>query len=589
LFAQFLEGVWAIGENAEYGRVFDDMPFPAIVFDAATLAIQAVNDAAVARYGFTRKEFTRLKMMQLGPVEDWASVSGKTDNSDGVFDTRHRRKDGVWIEIEAVVRETTFARRPSRIMLVHDVTGKHRVEKELREKEETIRALLNARTDSALLLDLEGKILAANQTAAARIGLPVDQIRDRCVYDLFDQSVAEWRRQKLEEAVHTGRPVRFEDERGGYIFDNNMVPVIGANGSVDRVAVFATDVTERRRAEEGLRASEIKYRSLVTVMKEGLMAVDRNDVINFVNPKVCEMLGYAAEEILGRAVASFLADDESKALLSEKSRLRSSGVSDSYELAMLARSGRVVNVLVSGTPILDEAGEIVGSMGVLTDISDRKRTEERIRAALTEKTVLLKEIHHRVKNNLQVISSLLNLQSSHVVDEPSRELFKESQNRIRSMALVHEKLYQSRDLSRIDCTEYLKSLAVNLFRSYGGDVRGIDLQVEAHETLLGIDAAIPCGLIVNELVTNSLKYAFPDGDAADPPAGRKIVIHVQTIPDDSIRLCVGDNGIGFPENTDFRSTTSLGLQLVNVLTDQLGGRVELDRNGGTHFQITFPS
>jgi PAS domain S-box-containing protein len=346
-------------------------------------------------------------------------------------------------------------------------------------------------------------------------------------------------------------------------------------------------VTERKRAEEGLKASEAKYRTLVTVMKEGLMAVDRHDVINFVNPRVCEMLGYDTAEMLGRSVSTFLADDESKRLLDEKSHLRSAGVSDSYELAMRTRSGRVLNVQVSGTPIVDEDGAIAGSMGVLTDISDRKRSEERIRAALTEKTVLLKEIHHRVKNNLQVISSLLSLQSSHIGDATSRELFKESQNRIRSMALVHEKLYQSRDLSRIDCNEYLKSLAVNLFRSYGGEARGIALRVETHDALLGIDAAIPCGLIVNELVTNSLKYAFPHTDGAGEPEPREVIIDLQTLPDDSIRLSVGDNGVGFPDQVDFRSTSSLGMQLVNVLAEQLGGTVELDKIAGTRFIITF--
>jgi PAS domain S-box-containing protein len=590
LLTLFIPGTRAgKGEGDDYRRIFEDGPLPAIVFDPGTLAIRAVNDAAVARYGFSRRDFTRLKMMQLGPVEDWQKLAGNPEPGNGAVTTKHRRKDGAWIDVQAVVRDTTLAGSPAKIMVVHDFTSRIPVDLELREKEETIRALLNARTDSALLLDLEGKILAANDTAAGRIGIPADRLRGRQVSECFEPQVAESRKQKLEEAVRTGLPVRFEDERGGYIFDNNMVPVVGASGTADRVAVFASDVTERRRAEEALKASETKYRSLVTVMKEGLMAVDPHDVITFVNPKVCEMLGYTPEEIIGREVATFLADRESQKLLEEKTQLRSLGVSDTYELALRTKSGRTLYVLVSGTPVLDETGKLVGSLGVLTDISERKRTEERIQAALTEKTVLLKEIHHRVKNNLQVISSLLNLQSSHITDDRIRQLFTESQNRIRSMALVHEKLYQSRDLSRIDCGEYLKSLAANLFRSYGGDARGIALRVEVNGTFLGIDAAIPCGLIVNELVTNSLKYAFPGADGADPAKPREVFVRLHTAPDESVRLCVGDNGVGFPGNLDFRSTTSLGLQLVSVLTDQLGGTIELNRGEGTHFTIGFPS
>ena len=465
--------------------------------------------------------------------------------------------------------------------------GRNVTDQESRQKDETIRALLNARTDSALLLDARGTILAANETSAKRIGRPPEELCGTCVFDYFEPPVAEWRKKKMQEAVRSGKPVRFQDERSGVWFDNNVVPVLSAEGGVERLAVFATDVTDRKRAEEALFASERKYRNLVTIMKEGLMAVDRNDVIHFVNPKVCELLGYTAEEIVGRAVATFLADPESRATLEEKTRLRSSGVSDSYELALLTRSGRTVHVLVSGTPVVDETGAVVGSMGVLTDITERKRAEEKIRAALTEKTVLLKEIHHRVKNNLQVISSLLNLQSSGISDTRTRELFTESQNRIRSMALVHEQLYRTRDLSSIDCAEYLKSLATNLFRSYGGETRGIELRIEAAGMTVGVDAAIPCGLIVNELVSNALKHGFNGSN--DGPSRPEIVVRFARMEGENLELSVADNGKGFPDEVDFRSTGSLGLQLVNILVEQLGGTVSLDRSAGTRFAVTFPS
>jgi hypothetical protein len=472
-------------------------------------------------------------------------------------------------------------------MLAHGTDGRGGLVQDVHQGDETIRALLNARADSALLLDAQGTILVANETCAKRIGIAAEKLCGTHIFDYFEPAVAEARREKLRESVRTGKPVRFLDERGGLWFDNNVVPVQGPDGRVQRVAVFATDITERKRAEEALIASEAKYRNLVTVMKEGLMAVDRNDVIHFVNPKVCELLGYAAEEIVGRSVATFLADAESRARLEEKSRLRSEGVSDSYELAMLTRSGRVVHVLVSGTPVTDETGEVVGSMGVLTDITERKRAEEKIRAALTEKTVLLKEIHHRVKNNLQVISSLLNLQSSGITDTRMRELFTESQNRIRSMALVHEQLYRARDLSSIDCAEYLKNLATNLFRSYGGETRGIQLRVEATGMTVGVDAAIPCGLIVNELVSNALKHGFASRSGNGTPP--EVTVRFARREGETLELSVSDNGRGFPEDLDFRSAGSLGLQLVNVLAEQLEGSVSLDRSCGTQFAVRFPS
>ncbi len=462
------------------------------------------------------------------------------------------------------------------------------MQSELREKEETIRALLDARTDSALLLDLEGRILAANETAAARIGLSPEKLQGTCVYRYFDRATAEWRRQKVKEVLDSGRPVRFEDERGGLIFDNNIVPLVTTDGRIARVAVFAADVTERRRAEEALRASELKYRTLVTMMKEGLMAVDDNDVIQYVNPRTCELLGYGPHEMVGRGVVTFVADDEGRALLEEKKHLRTRGVSDTYELAMQTRAGRKIYVQVSGTPVVDDDGRLVGSLGVLMDVTERKRSEEKIRAALTEKTVLLKEVHHRVKNNLQVISSLLSLQSSQIEDAKTRDLFKESQSRIRSMSLVHEKLYQSGDLSSIDCGEYLNSLAVILFRSYGGESRGIRLNVETNGIHFGVDAAIPCGLIVNELVTNSLKYAFPH--LGNPgAAGGEVSIFLDRPAEDTIRLRVEDDGVGLPAHLDLRATRSLGLQLVQILSEQLGGTLAVEGKTGARFTITFPS
>jgi two-component sensor histidine kinase len=215
------------------------------------------------------------------------------------------------------------------------------------------------------------------------------------------------------------------------------------------------------------------------------------------------------------------------------------------------------------------------------EIDGRKRVEGQLKASLKEKEVLLQEIHHRVKNNMQVISSLLNLQSGYVEDPQALEVFQESQHRVRSMALIHEKLYQSENLAQIDFGEYIRSLVTSLSRSYSARAGDITLDIRADDVPLGIDTAVPCGLILNELVSNALKYAFPDGRAGQ--------VRVELTADDDRRvtLTVGDDGVGFPEGLDFRGTTSLGLQLVNTLVDQLEGSIELNNGRGTEFKITF--
>ncbi|MBI4552731.1 MAG: GAF domain-containing protein [Candidatus Latescibacteria bacterium] len=215
------------------------------------------------------------------------------------------------------------------------------------------------------------------------------------------------------------------------------------------------------------------------------------------------------------------------------------------------------------------------------EITERKRAEDRLKASLREKDLLLQEVHHRVKNNLQVIASLLSLQSASIQDPQTFEMFRDSRDRVKSMALIHEKLYRTQDLAHIDFAEYLHNLATELFQSYRVNPSLIVLNVHADDVSLSLDTAIPCGLIVNELVSNSLKHAFPAGQEGE------VRIDLHAHPQHQWALSVRDTGIGFPADLDFRNTTTLGLQLVMTLVEQLEGTIELERNGGTTFTITF--
>ena len=216
------------------------------------------------------------------------------------------------------------------------------------------------------------------------------------------------------------------------------------------------------------------------------------------------------------------------------------------------------------------------------EIEERKSAEERLRASLAEKEVLLREIHHRVKNNLQIISSLLDLQFSKTDDEETLLALRSSQDRINSMALVHEKLYRTSDISRIDFAGYVESLIGHLSGSHMADPEQISFRMEIADVKLPIDKAIPCGLIINELVSNSLKHAFPEG--------RKGSVAIRLHADDRgvVTLAVADDGVGLPPGMDFRNTDSMGLQLVNMLTSQLHGEISFSGGEGTAFTITFP-
>ena len=232
------------------------------------------------------------------------------------------------------------------------------------------------------------------------------------------------------------------------------------------------------------------------------------------------------------------------------------------------------------SPLRDWRGDLISRVVVFRDVTERKRAEKEIKASLQEKEVLLREIHHRVKNNLQIITSLLNLQSAYVKDNTYMHMFKESRNRVKSMALIHEKLYQSDDLTNIDFREYVRTLVHWIVQSHGVSMERVIPTIRVEDVSFGVDAAIPCGLIINELVTNSLKHAFPEGKG-------EITVVLRSA-DGNVELVVADNGVGMPDNIDFKTTETLGLRLVTILAEgQLGGHIELVKGSGTEFHIRF--
>ncbi len=348
----------------------------------------------------------------------------------------------------------------------------------------------------------------------------------------------------------------------------NLINVYGTN----------QDITERKKVENALNNSENKYRTIFENVQDIFYQIDKEGNIIEISPSVERYSGYTPSELIGKPVETFYLNPEDRGHLLKK--IQEKGEISDYEIILKDKDNNLFYVSTNAHVLFDSSKKPVGIEGSLRDITERKNIEIALKKSLEEKEMLLKEIHHRVKNNLMVISSLLSLQSQYIKDKESQDIFKESQNRAKSMALIHERLYQSTDLKSIDFGDYIHTLATDLFHTYVSDPGRVKLNMNVKNVMVDINTTVPLGLIVNELVTNSMKHAFPEGKEGE------INIEFHKRKDEFI-LVISDTGVGFPEDIDFKNTDSLGLQLVNNLVSQIDGNITLDKSHGTEFKIKF--
>jgi PAS domain S-box-containing protein len=455
------------------------------------------------------------------------------------------------------------------------------IETALRNSEENFRLLVSAVQDYAIfMLDLEGCISTWNEGAERIKGYTADEVMGRhfSLFYIDEDRVAGLPENELAIARARGHceVEGWRLRRDGSRFLANVVltPLRDDNGALRGFGQVTRDLSSRRQLEE-------RFRRVVESAPSAMVMINALGTIEMVNEQTEKLFGYQRAQLLGQPIEILVPER----FRPQHPRLRGGFFADPHarpmgagrDLFAMRKDGSEFAVEIGLNPIETEEGPMV--LSAIVDISDRKQKEMRIQAALREKDVLLGEIHHRVKNNLQIIDSLLDLQSSRIEDESIRSVLRDSQNRIRSMALIHQTLYQSKDFARVDLAGVLESLIPNLVASYGLIPERIELQLDVEEVFLSINQAIPCGLIVNELITNALKHAFPES---------KGQIEVELALDkDTVALTIGDNGAGVPAHVEWGKTGTLGLQLVQLLAEQLGGSITMQRSP-TRFELRFP-
>lgn len=334
------------------------------------------------------------------------------------------------------------------------------------------------------------------------------------------------------------------------------------------------DISLRKTSEKEIMERETQYRTVVDQASDGIYLVDFQGQIRDINKSGCKMLGYSKDEMLQKTMDEIITPESLSQMPIQYDKLKK-GRTVRLERQLRKKDGSICHVEISEKSLPN--GLI---LKIVRDVTQRHEIETQVQKDLREKEVLLKEIHHRVKNNLQIIISLLNLQSTYIKDKAAIHAFKESKNRIRSMAIVHEKLYRSKNFASIDFREYTFSIIQELRRIYNMNPP-IEVEIQIDDIRLDLDTAVPCGLILNELVTNAVKHAFPDGQNG------KIIIQFKKERKYNV-FVVSDNGKGFEPMPNLLFADSLGLKLVGILTEQLNGTIQINSINGTRFEIRFP-
>ncbi|MBD2102432.1 histidine kinase dimerization/phosphoacceptor domain -containing protein [Leptolyngbya sp. FACHB-261] len=506
-------------------------------------------------------------------------------------------------DLEMRVQERTLQLSRINESLQVEITERKRVEQALRQSEERYRSLIEATTQIIWDTNAAGEFVTEQPSWSAFTGQTYPESAGwgwlAAIHPEDQQDTAlKWSAAVQQRELYEGE-LRLQRQDGEYRHMNvRAVPVLEPDGSVREWVGFQTDITpakqvEAERAqllarEQLARAEAEAARQQLAAIFEtspmGIALLDQQQRFVAINEALAEINGISRDQHLSHSVPELFAASD-PAIVELFQILYATGqpfIAPDMPANVPGREDRRPGFYnVYYLPRTGPNLEVESVLVYVVDVTERKQAEEQIKASLREKEVLLKEVHHRVKNNLQVISSLLNLQSDQIQDSQALEVFKESQNRVRSMALIHEKLYQSKHLASIDFSDYIRSLTDTLLRSYGNSANRIELSMSAGEVLLGIDTAIPLGLIISELVSNALKHAFTEQE----PGMIRVGLHNGS--NSELMLTVSDNGIGLPKDFDWQNSESLGLRLVNDLAEQLDGSIEFWNGNGTTFKLTF--
>jgi PAS domain S-box-containing protein len=502
-------------------------------------------------------------------------------------------KDGSLIFLDTIKAPIYGARGEllGLLCVARDITERKQMEETLRESEKHYRTLFDNSPLCIHEIDMDGRLSSMNKAGLLMMYMNEEsEVRGRLYLDMVSPADRE-RIGELLAGAYAGGACNFEfrsSGRSGRILKSCFVPIRNIKGDIEKIMGITEDITERKRLEDELKESEASIRQLIENAPIAMVVevgVEADEKLIMANKKFTELFGYTLEDVsdvinwwpLAYPEEKYREEVRMEWIEKVETAVRTRQEMEPMETTVTCKDGSTRYIKFYLSPI--------GNRNLITfeNLTERKKAEEQTARSLREKETLLREIHHRVKNNMAVVSSLLSLQVRQIEDATVRTLFEESQQRVQSMALVHEKLYQTKDLSVVNFEDYIKSIVSEIISLYRIDTSAITTEINIKDIELDIETAVPCGLIINELLTNAFKYAFPDS------RNGVLSVHFTKTDDDTCTLVIKDNGVGLPKGFDYKEAKTLGLQLVNVLTGQLRGTLQIKSDKGTESVVTFPN
>lgn len=619
--------------EASYRLLFEQNPLPMLIYERGSLEVISVNESFLKHYGYSVKDISNMHLQELYPPElrnRIVDLARKIQGHTYAGEWKHLKADGSLIDILVTSNDIKYNNRNARIAVINDITERKRIEQTVLQSEKQLKEAQHV----AKLGNWEYCFTNSEIKWSDEMYI-IFEINKNTEKDLFKSFIERIHpedrikaKKEFDKSANNKDGIQFEhrllmpDGRVKYVFVN-CIPHVSKGEKMQKSAGTMQDITERKIIEIELQRNRTMLRSMIDSLPMWLAAVDLDGKHFIANQYYSKTFKLPLNNIENHNFNEFFKPDlykRHKAFL-EKCRKTQKAVEVSDQVEF--EEGKITHIYGAYTPLFDTSGELFGFSAAIMDISKQKaieaeiiqlnstleekvkqrtnelvktnesltveinerlKAEEQIKHQLQEKEVLLQEIHHRVKNNMQVIVSIINLQLSTVTDEGIRRILRDSQARIKTMALVHEKLYETTDFSNIDLIDYIKNLFEFLTSIYKSPDENIQCKISGKSYKVNIDAIIAIGLITNEIITNSFKYAFEPGS--------KGLIEVSLTKKDEKNLIysIKDNGKGLPEDFDCYNTKSLGLQLVCILTEQINGSLNVNSSSkGTEFVITFPA